>query len=279
MNELGSLANPWGAFNSWDSGVDLVKELEAGGISLEQFRTELQKVFAAGGEYSGVAGEMDFVAAELQEIAAEIARIETIDLTGAGRKIANSLANGIRAGTPDVRAAASEAAATVKDYFPHSPAKYGPLRTLSGRGTVEQLAGTMNPAPLTGAAERLAGIVADQDMQFGMPRSPGFDSARSGIPLIESGIFLPGSGAAKAMAAKILGRAPDEVPYDTDGLSGHRSPSPPEQSSIGGDTRGGGHVTLHGDIVIHVTGNSDPEATARAVEAQLASEMDAVLGD
>ena len=90
-----------------------------------------------------------------------------IDLTGSGLAMTTSFANGIRAGIPAIAAAAAAAAAAAKAYFPHSPAKKGPLSgsgytDTSGMALVKDFAGGMlkEVGTVESAAEKIAGVVA-----------------------------------------------------------------------------------------------------------------------
>ena len=239
------LANPLGLFNEWNVGADLVQQLKAGEISLEQFRTRLQEAAAAGGRFSDVAREMDAVAARAQEAEAAI---NAINLTGSGQRIISSLADGMNAEIPAVHAASAQAAETVRGYFPHSPAKYGPLRSFSGRGTVAQLARTLDPTPIRGAARAMAAAIAGEKYNA------------DGI--------VTGS-------ADVDGKNPPGVFRGNP--PGLFRGNPPGLSHANGSSSKG--ITVQGGISIVVQAASDPEATARAVYGALSSEMDGLLGD
>lgn len=87
-------------------------------------------------------------------------------LVEAGRKVIQGLINGINSKLGDLRSKASEAAQSVKNFFPFSPAKEGPLSGagnpyFSGQSIVKMLAGGMDSK-----VGDLRGTVSDLMTQF-----------------------------------------------------------------------------------------------------------------
>ncbi|MEW5422653.1 hypothetical protein [Amorphus sp. 3PC139-8] len=129
---------------------------------------ELQSALTEAGDKGGQ-GLADGVAAGGAEAQASIAQtVRAIsnlfagqDFYASGLASMRQLAAGIRAGLPEAKGAASDAATAVADHFPQSPAKLGPLKNLPKMGgeIVRQLAGGMNPAAAGLAAAGVAAAV------------------------------------------------------------------------------------------------------------------------
>lgn len=164
---------------------------------------ELQSALTEAGDKGGQ-GLADGVAAGGAEAQASVAQtVRAISNLFAGQDFYNSglasmrqLAAGIRAGIPEAKGAANDAASAVADHFPQSPAKRGPLRGLPKMGgeIVRQLAAGMNPAAAGLAA---AGVAAAVHGGLAMPAgaragtAPDIGALRAEIASLRADLSAP----------------------------------------------------------------------------------------
>ena len=76
----------------------------------------------------------------------------------AGANIVQSIIDGIVSRAAMLVSTVSEVAQSVRDFFPFSPAKTGPLRDIHRVKLIETIASAVNPAPLIGRVQSVAGM-------------------------------------------------------------------------------------------------------------------------
>ena len=88
--------------------------------------------------------------------------VANIDWIGLGTSILKHIGEGLLnvTGLAAVGSAASKVAGIVRDHFPHSPAKVGPLRDLEHVNIVERIASRIQPGPAISALARTAQAIA-----------------------------------------------------------------------------------------------------------------------
>jgi TP901 family phage tail tape measure protein len=74
----------------------------------------------------------------------------------AGKNLAHSIADGIKAGAIEMVNSIKDAVSSVRDYLPFSPAKVGPLKDIHRIKLVETIAQSVKPAPLVNAMRTTA---------------------------------------------------------------------------------------------------------------------------
>lgn len=115
-----------------------VERMTVLGATVRRILSNLPAVFLRAGERMLSSLVRSLVPAPVRErirqIVETIRNLLNVDLSAAGRDVLLSLARGMISGLSAVAAQASAAAATIRSYFPFSPAKTGPL---SGPGSPE----------------------------------------------------------------------------------------------------------------------------------------------
>jgi TP901 family phage tail tape measure protein len=139
-----------------------------------------------------------------------------VQMFSAGAALIGQLVKGIESATPLLKAAMHGVAGMVRDFWPHSPAKVGPLRDLHRTHIVEQIASAVTPAPLVSAMRRVAGTVVPT-LKGGLGRSPmasaGAGSGGGHMTLNYAPTVTIGSGSAQDREdfGAILRRHRDEI--------------------------------------------------------------------
>jgi TP901 family phage tail tape measure protein len=83
-----------------------------------------------------------------------------IDWKGLGANILKGIGEGILSGLKYLTGPVTTVAKFIRDHFPHSPAKLGPLRDLGRVRIVETIAQTMKPSAMATAVRRVAQVAA-----------------------------------------------------------------------------------------------------------------------
>jgi TP901 family phage tail tape measure protein len=139
-----------------------------------------------------------------------------VQMFSAGAALIGQLVKGIESAVPVLQSAMHGVAGMVRDFWPHSPAKVGPLRDLHRTHIVEQIASAVTPAPLVSAMRRVAGTVVPT-LKGGLGRSPlaggGASSGGGQVAIHYSPTVTIGSGSAQDREdfGEMLRRHRDEI--------------------------------------------------------------------
>lgn len=151
----GDWSGAWAGIKQIVSGAwQVIKGIVSGAL------TALKGIIRGGGTL--LKGAMSFVGDKINEALSALAA----NMRGAGQRLIQGLIDGIKSKLEDVKRAASSAAQAIKDFFPGSPVKSGPLTSWNRGGAGKRLGGmladglTASQASVRSASRGLAASVA-----------------------------------------------------------------------------------------------------------------------